>query len=178
MFKKLIGILTIVSAISIQTQALNISPGTELLSRNDPNNTAAIIAWINDNTSYTLGTSPYKSEADGGVEEGSFESDYSTTFNGDLTGGTIEWDGPNYISDAAYLLVKDGNHEPAWYLFSLSGWDGQETINLSGFWPGSEGGAISDLAMFSGGTSVPDGGATAALLGLGVLGLAAIRRKK
>jgi hypothetical protein len=175
MFKKLIGILTIVSAISIQTQALNISPGTELISRNDPNDTDSIIEWVNANTSYTLGTPTYKSEADGGAEEGSLKDDYNTSFNGDLSGGTIEWDGPNYISDAAYLLVKDGNHEPAWYLFSLSGWDGQETINLSGFWP--EGGAISHVAIFGGGTSVPDGGATALLLGVGVLGLAAIRRK-
>ena len=165
-----------ITMVVLQAHALTISPGSELISRNDPNSTEAIITWINANTTYVIGTAVYKKDAEPEDEEGGFELNYSTEFNGDLSGGTISWDGGSYISDAQYLLVKDGNHEPAWYLFSLSAWDGQEDITLSGFWP--NGGAISHVAIFGGRTSVPDGGATAALLGLGVAGLAAFRRKK
>jgi hypothetical protein len=60
------------------------------------------------------------------------------------------------------------------------------TVHFDLYTYGEKGGkriSITDFAPFShdaeggGGTSVPDGGATAALLGIGVLGLAAVRRK-
>lgn len=99
-----------------------------------------------------------------------FAGSYTTTFNSGLTGGTIAWDSPApFISSPdVFLLVKDGNHNPTWYLFDLGGiWDGKETINLSGFWPGP--GAISNVVIYSGETAtVPDGKSTFILIGLGL----------
>ena len=77
-----------------------------------------------------------------------------------------------------YLLVKDGNHEPAWYLFDLMnipsgvGWNGTDTIEVTSFWP--NGGAISHVSLY-GPTAVPEP-MTLILLGFGLLGLAGIRR--
>lgn len=108
-------------------------------------------------------------------EEGSFAAYYSGSFSD--SSGTITWDGPNFISGSPiYLIVKDGAH--GHYVFDLVtlGWDGKETINLSGFYP--EEGAISHLSIWGcGGTTVPEPG-TLTLLGLGLLagGLAWRRR--
>jgi len=85
------------------------------------------------------------------------------------------------------LVVKDGNNEPYWYIFdlrqlNLSGfdpfysWNGTDTIMLDGFWDGSAPGAISHVEIV--GVAVPDGGLTAAMLGLGVLGVGYMARRK
>lgn len=105
------------------------------------------------------------------TESGTLAGSYTTTFNGDLSGGTIVWDSPAaaIASSDVYMLVKDGNHDPTWYLFDLSTvWDGMETITLSGFWPGQ--GDISNVVIYAGETtSVPDGGTTVLMIGAGLL---------
>lgn len=114
----------------------------------------------------------YKKDAPS-TESGShpYAGSYTATFNGDLSGGTIVWDSPAaaIASSDVYMLVKDGNHEPTWYLFDLSTvWDGMETITLSGFWPAQ--GSISNIVIYAGQTtSVPDGGTTVLLIGAGLL---------
>jgi hypothetical protein len=86
------------------------------------------------------------------------------------TGGAVITGNP------IYLLVKDGNHDPIWYIFDISSWNGTETINLQEFWP--SGGAISHVDILTGnGTSVPDAGSTLALMGLALTGLGLLRRK-
>ncbi len=134
----------------------------------------------------TLGAEIYKQDQGAGSDVGSLASYYKTTFSNtptDPSAATIEQQvagslAPSVI--AKYLLVKDGKNSPAWYLFDLEAleWNGAETLNLSGFWADVQGG-ISHVSLYGSqpGRSVPDGGATAALLGLGVLGLAAFRRK-
>jgi hypothetical protein len=119
------------------------------------------------------GTAIYKQD-EGGSEEGSAAPWYTTSFTGDLSGGTITWvPGSSYIGGTPiYLLVKDGNHTPAWYLYDISGWDGQSLVELSGFWPGP--GGISHVTIYGGG--VPDGGSAAMLLGAALIGLAGFRR--
>lgn len=113
------------------------------------------------------------------IEEGPFTASYSTSFLStptDPSGATISYiDGqPQITGDEIYLLVKDGNRQPIAYLFDISTWDGEETISLSGFWPGQ--GAISYVAILTrGGAQVPDGGATVMLLGLALSGLVAAR---
>jgi len=94
-------------------------------------------------------TQQYKSNV-GGQDEGPFAADYTTTFTGDdPNGALIEWLGSGVISDATRLLVKDGNADPAWYLFDVSGWDGRSTIELVNFWLGPRG-AISHVTVYGG----------------------------
>ena len=116
----------------------------------------------------------YKSNYEG-PEEGSYQSFYSTSFTGDHNNAVISWDGPDYIvCPECYLVVKDGN-EPQ-YLFNIGSWNGQDVLDLQGFYPNR--GAISHVAIFgkSVPVQVPEPG-TLGLLGLGILGMLTIRRK-
>lgn len=135
----------------------------------------------------------YKSEADGSSDSGTFADSYNTTFvdpADDPSGATITYLGaPAEVpsSNPLYLYVKDGNHDPAYYLFDISSWDGMTNLVLEDFWP--QGGAISNLQILGGtttgeipprdtpGAGVPDGGNTVALLGLGLALLALLRRR-
>ena len=117
-----------------------------------------------------------------GEEEGSFAGSYTTTYSNtadDPEDATIEYDGgPSISGNPIYLLVKDGAaHDPVWYVFDISGWNGTDTIELTGFWP--QQGAISHVSIYTGGggTQVPDAGSTLALLGLALTSIGVLRRK-
>jgi hypothetical protein len=129
----------------------------------------------------------YKSEV-GGSDSGTFAATYNTVFSDtptDPSGATISYvSGPVPGANPLYLYVKDGNAQPAYYVFDVSGWNGSDPIVLVNFWP--QQGAISNLQLLGGSTAavppprggpgvgVPDGGTTVALLGaaLALLGLA------
>lgn len=69
-------------------------------------------------------------------ESGPLATSYSTTFtsiSGDASGFDITYVGGPVV-DPTYLLVKDGNHSPAWYLFDISAWDGTSTLSGTNFW--------------------------------------------
>ena len=108
----------------------------------------------------------------GGAEEKSYAPYYTSVLND--AGGTIDWDGPEkIIGEYIFLVVKDGTPRP-YYLFDISGWNGMEQIVLSGFYPNQ--GAVSHVSIFTSGIpQVPDGGATAALLGLAFMAAGARR---
>ncbi len=114
-----------------------------------------------------------------GIDEGSLAGSYNTIFDNtinDPTEATIGWNnGTPHILPIAYLLVKDGKATPAWYLFKLNNWDGQDSIELLNFWPGP-GGAISHVSLYGKSTSVPEP-TTLLLLGSGLLALGILRRK-
>lgn len=124
----------------------------------------------------------YKSEVDGGGEDGSFDDNYSTEYDNepnDPSEATITWDGGGFIDcPVCFLWVKDGRHDPSLYVFDISWWDGMETLFLDGFWP--NGGAISNLGIFGGAggdMEVPEP-ATLGLLGLAAISLGLIRRRR
>jgi len=138
-----------------------------------------------DNVEAITGTSAqlttlYKSDFGVG-EEGSLAGSYDTTYSNsdtDPSDAKIEYKGGSIVSGSPiYLLVKDGNHNPIWYIFDITGWNGTETIELKGFWP--DGGAISHINFLSPETTtrVPDAGSSLALLGLALTSVGLLRRK-
>lgn len=118
-----------------------------------------------------------------GIDEKAFAGSYDTVFTNSLTDPSDAWLTYNAGTSSiacpdCYLLVKDGDHNPAWYLFDLTTdtgtWNGTDDIHLEGFWP--DGGAISHIAIFGREQSVPEPGILA-LLGLGLVGMIVSRRK-
>jgi hypothetical protein len=151
-----------------------IGPGTP---STGPGN-SGILAYLT-NQGYDLSTELYKQNVSDGFDTGPFASSYTTTFNGDASGGSITWVGapaPYIHADPLYLLVKDGNNQPIWYFYNLGNiWDGQETLKLQDFWPSN--GSISHVALYGTSTTVPDGGMTLILLGGALVGLETVRRR-
>ena len=117
----------------------------------------------------------YKNDFDEG-ESGALRDSYDTEWSGNPNGALITYMGGDIVGEPAFLLVKDGNHAPAWYLYCLDsfGWDGKEIIELSNFW--TTGGAISHVTLY-GSRQVPEP-ATMLLLGSGLIGLGVFGRKK
>ena len=180
--------LLIASALVVSTlwaggagATLFLTPGTEIASGNEGPGLPAVMTAI----APYIGTANelYRSNStDGGgvgIDEMAFMDDYKTTFDDDNSDALIEWLGPDIITDATHFLVKDGNNDPSWYLFDIAGWDGMEDIQLTGFWPAQ--GSISHISIFGGDgdttTDVPEPG-TLALMGVGLMGLGAVRRRK
>jgi hypothetical protein len=193
-----IGALLFAGAMGFAAQAhadLNLSPGMEDWASVSLNNLQQF------EVEGIVGVSPlglvYKQDQEGGLESGNAMGYYTTSFSyeavGDASGASITWNGPllKIGCPSCFLIVKDGNHDannpPPWpqYIFDISGWNGTDTINLSGFWPGP--GAISNVAIWNlaeaggggGGsiTPVPEADTYAMLLaGLGLVGFAARRK--
>jgi hypothetical protein len=169
------------AGMALNANALLLTPATATWQGSVPNNPDADVIESITGTSAQL-TLAYKDNV-GGSEEGSFASSYKTTYYNTptdpqdaeikyTTGGAVISGSP------IYLLVKDGNQTPIWYIFDISSWNGTEKIQLKTFWPAQ--GAISHVGIYTGTrttTTVPDAGSTVALLGLALTSIGFLRRK-
>jgi len=112
-----------------------------------------------------------------GVEDGTYSSSYDTTFSNSNQNALIVYlTGTAINCTECYLVVKDGNNQPAQYFFDLSafGWNGTDSISLTNFWPSN--GSISNVAIW-GVASVPEP-TTLLLTGLGLAVASMVRRRK
>jgi hypothetical protein len=173
--------MLMVLATSLPARALTITPISDPVLIGNQNSQEALTGILDD---YFAGLGLnvdllYKSDQ-GGSDSGPAASWYNTEyFNtpADPQEAVITWQsGSPFIANSSpiYLLVKDGRHVPAWYLFNISGWNGTEEIRLDNFW--AQSGAISNVGIYGGATAVPDGGSMAMLLGMALLALAGSRR--
>ena len=166
-------------AFATQAHALLITPDSPTpILKGDQTSQSVIDVFI----AGTIGSAKelYKAEVDDGeVTTLALWDSYETVFSDtptDPSAATITWTGPGIVDSPAFLLVKDGNHSPAWYLFDLTAelWDGMETLYLTDFWPKQ--GAISHVTLLGDTQPVPEP-ATMFLFGVGLAGLAGFRRK-
>jgi hypothetical protein len=123
----------------------------------------------------------YKSTQADGAEEGPWAASYGTSYVGSPTAyARISWIGaphPFIVADPVYAYIKDGNLNPGWYFFDITGWNGMDAVEFSGFF-GANQGKISHVSIYGteGQHQVPDGGSVAALLGIALACLAGFRR--
>jgi hypothetical protein len=122
------------------------------------------------------------------TESGPFAASYDTEFFNsplDPMDATISFVAPPSIDcdlyGGCFLAVKDGNQEPALYVFNISDWNGTDDLVLTGFWPNQ--GAISHVSIWGGG----DGGgdddeipepASLALVAFALIAAGAARRRR
>lgn len=196
--RTLVGALLISGALGIASQAhaLTITPSStpvyletsQTSALNAVDVKAIAVANFGFSSLGTLGL-VYKQDF-GSSESGNAQSYYTTSFDpenysgdGPSAGAIIQGGSMNIECPSCYLVVKDGNNSPKQYVFDISGWNGTDAINFSGFWANTNG-AISHVAIFnnaaSGGGSIaaiPEPETYAMLLaGLGLVGFAARRK--
>jgi hypothetical protein len=182
--KKISLVGALVATMTVSAHAISITPATIPQwtgSDNSNLNASELSAFLATQGVVVSLTQVYKQDQGAGSDSGTFASSYTTTFSNtasDPSDALIDYiSGPSITGGSIFLYVKDGNHDPAFYVFDISAWNGTDDLSLTGFWP--NGGAISHVTILTGnGTSVPDAGGTLTLLGLAIGSLGLIRSKR
>ena len=187
--KSIIG-AAVAMALTAVTQAVTITPSTtpQWTGSDNTNQSASqIAALVGASTLFEL----YKADV-GAADTGLFANSYTTTYSNtptDPSDALIRYAGaPNPVPTAEpiYAYVKDGNQQPAFYVFQINGWNGTDDLVFQNFWPNQ--GAISHITLLGGTTagevpgpgptpSVPDGGTTVILFGTALTLLGFLRKK-
>jgi len=180
--KHLIAVLTALVGLSLQqAQAHLLDPQQFTLASPIGSGTGENTYLINNG--FLPATSQYlgKFNNDSTIENGAINiSTYVTVNMTSSNTWDISWDltGSGFTLDG--VLIKDGVESPGHQLYRFYGVSADETLIGSGtvtFDDPVKG--ISHVSFFGspGGTSTPDGGTTAALLGLALTGLAGLRAR-
>lgn len=180
-------------AATASSSALDLGPGDAQYS-GPHGGVPFILDYINTNFGIDLGSDgdelfKAESENDPADLSGPLSGSYTATFSNSATDPEdvlIEYTGGDAIdtSQPTYLLIKDGNANPGWYLFDLTvdgagdglDWNGTDDLDLDDFWPNQ--GAISHASLWGTSKEVPDGGTTLALLGTSLLGMIGFRKAR
>ena len=158
---------------------INLTPASGAVLFGNETSEADIISIINA-SAYAPLTQLYKATRADGSESGAFAGNYSTSFADTILPNSealITWDGPASInSNPVYAFIRDGSATNYnWYLFNISGWNGTDSIQYSGFFAGQN---ISHVAIYGNNSSrVPDGGSTVVFLGLATAAMGMFYRR-
>jgi hypothetical protein len=106
--------------------------------------------------------------------EGDFDAFFDVTDNGDGT-ADVQWNLTGSGKELWAIGVKSGDEHIHWY--GISPDQRLDSLGVQVVTAPDNIDSISHISFFGKNAQVPDGGATAALLGLGLIGRAAIRRK-
>ena len=163
----IIFLLIVMAGFSANSQALTITPSdctavnNCITSNSQGGNDRNVFSPLLDGLDLL-----YKYETGANGEDGSatlalsYETiNIMTESPGDYEGATVRYQGGDIVdcSFPCYLAVKDGNHQPARYLFDLTMnglfWNGTDDLVLADFWPGA--GSISNFAIYGTASPIP-----------------------
>jgi hypothetical protein len=156
--------LSLVVTSSAESGTIELTPAMTTCVTDDNWNLSAAEVLAQVQTCFAASSDPlellYKADVGDSNDDGTFGSSYDTLFtntSSDPQDATILYLGGTFMDcSACYLVVKDGKNSPAQYFFDVSSWNGTDTIQLTGFWPGQ--GAISNVAIWGQATPVPEPG--------------------
>ena len=175
---KVAAAVLIAWGVSFQAQAapISLSPSTTAALRGNDLDQLSIAAVID--AAYPGLELLYKSTESSGEPEGPFKLYYNTAYEIlPPASATIRWigSGPFISLSPVYALITGGHTDYAWYFFDISGWNGKDTIEFSGFYRGVQT-RLANVSIYGAEVAVPDTGSVGFLLGMALLALRGVRR--
>src|SRR5262249_6583042 len=130
-------LILLVFGLTYNAHAISITPGNAFAQGTCPGGNCTtgnpqVIAAAEAACSCTLASNSLFKQDAGGGESGALAGSYNATITpaGDPSTFQITYTGGSTVGPTAWLIVKDGNNFPGWYLYNLTdlGWNGTDTI--------------------------------------------------